>query len=363
MHPSWRFLLKLLALNLIVVGGFFAYRQLAFRGPIHMPQPLPMGAIVDNHVHAAGLGEDGSGCYVSEAIKDSYKLTEYLKAFGATREDLKKYGDRYSIEKIAKWVEGSATVKQAVVLAVDGAVDEKGELDLKNTEFYVPNEFVLRETKKYPRLKWGASINPLRKDAIERLDAAKADGAVLIKWLPPIQGFDPANPKLTEFYVRMRYHELPLLSHTGQERSFTRADDSFADPRKLKLALNLGVTVIAAHAATTGETDGRENIDWLLEMLPVYPNLYADISSLTQINKLGYLRKLLLDKRSRGKLIYGSDFPLSNTKLVSPYYFPLDLTWAMMRKLAGIENPFDRDVALKQALGVPAEVFTHPLGK
>jgi uncharacterized protein len=56
-------------------------------------------------------------------------------------------------------------------------------------------------------------------------------------------------------------------------------------------------------------------------------------------------------------LLYGSDYPLINTALVSPWFFPLTLTRSEMSELSAIENPFDRDVALKQALGVPEEVF------
>ena len=57
-------------------------------------------------------------------------------------------------------------------------------------------------------------------------------------------------------------------------------------------------------------------------MLETYPNLFADISSMTQINKLGYLQKTLAEKKFEGKLLYGSDFPLINTAAVSPWYFP-----------------------------------------
>jgi hypothetical protein len=35
-----------------------------------------------------------------------------------------------------------------------------------------------------------------------------------------------------------------------------------------------------------------------------------------------------------------------------------DLKLSQMWRISRIKNPWDRDVALKQALGVPAEVFT-----
>ncbi len=44
--------------------------------------------------------------------------------------------------------------------------------------------------------------------------------------------------------------------------------------------------------------------------------------------------------------------------LVSPYYFPLNLTIKQMHEISNIENPWDRDVTLKQTLGVPTEVFS-----
>jgi hypothetical protein len=71
------------------------------------------------------------------------------------------------------------------------------------------------------------------------------------------------------------------------------------------------------------------------------------------------LHEALTRPEFAGRLCYGSDFPLINTPLVSPWYFPLNLTKAQMQSLAGIENPWDRDVALKQALGVPVEIFAR----
>ena len=45
--------------------------------------------------------------------------------------------------------------------------------------------------------------------------------------------------------------------------------------------------------------------------------------------------------------------------------FPLRLTLAQMEALSGIENPWVRDIALQQALGVPPKILsrTHELLK
>ncbi len=44
----------------------------------------------------------------------------------------------------------------------------------------------------------------------------------------------------------------------------------------------------------------------------------------------------------------------------SPWYFPLNLTREQMQTISSIENPWDRDVELKEALGMPAAIFAKP---
>ena len=64
-----------------------------------------------------------------------------------------------------------------------------------------------------------------------------------------------------------------------------------------------------------GSTDCRRKLPRLMRQ---YPSLYADISSLTQINKLGALREVLRRPEFRDCLVYGTDFPLNNMPVVSP---------------------------------------------
>jgi predicted TIM-barrel fold metal-dependent hydrolase len=239
------------------------------------------------HCHVAGLGKDGSGCYVSERLAKSRKFGFYLRAFGVSRRELQERGDSVCAERIAERLAKSGHVARAVVLAMDGAVDSNGALDLKRTEFYVPNEFVAAAVARHTNLLFGASINPYRTDAMARLDLAATNGARLVKWLPSIQLIDPADERLVPFYRRMVELQLPLLVHTGTEHSFTWARNEFADPDRLRLPLSMGVTVIAAHAGWPGKHAGERDVQRLARMMPEYPNLYADISSLTQLNKLG----------------------------------------------------------------------------
>jgi len=320
--------------------------------------PLPNQPIIDLHVHVAGYGNN-SDCYVSPTLQDSYKFDLYLAGFGISKQQIEQQGDQLLIKKLSAQLAESKLVKAAVVLALDGVIDQSGKLDLTQTQIYIPNDYVAEQIQQYDNLYFGASINPYRHDALQRLDKVKQQGAKLIKWIPNIQHIDPQDPRLITFYKKMRDLKLPLLSHTGQEHAFSNAIDKYGDPLRLTLPLSLGVTVIAAHIATTGQTEQQDNYQRILPLFSRYPNLYADISSLTQINKLGFLAKALKEPRLTGRLVYGSDYPLSNMLLVSPYYFPLKLSFAQMWDIAAINNHWDRDVRLKQALGVPTDLFTN----
>lgn len=352
-----RCLRNLVIAALAIPLGGIASCTLFHQGPYRIPEPLPESKILDIHCHTAGIGSGASGCFVSESMQDGFRFGVYLKSFETSLAELKEKGDAHLIGKISDRIKESEHVGAAIILAMDGAVDESGDLDRARTEVYVPNEFVAQETSNYSNLYWGASVNPLRKDALERLEWAKERGAKLIKWIPSVMLFDPGDERLRPFYEKLVEYELPLLTHAGKEAAFTNAQDELCDPQRLHLPLTMGVTVIVAHIASTGKIEGERYTDRLANMMGQYTNLFSDISSLTQINKLGYLKEALTEPQWRGRLIYGSDYPLINTMLVSPYGFPLRLKRKQMAEIHAMDNTWDRDVALKQALGVPRTVF------
>jgi uncharacterized protein len=313
--------------------------------------------IIDIHCHAAGIGAGGSGCFISPALRRNYRYRFFLKAFGVTEAELERYGDAFLLERLSRRLGESRHVSAAVVLAMDGVMDGQGNLDTSRSELHIPNEFLARECRRLPNLLFGASINPYRRDALERLDRAAEEGAVLLKWLPSIQGIDPADAGLEPFYRRLRELGLPLLTHTGNEESFTCADNALADPLRLRLPLDAGVTVVAAHCASNGRNQGEANLSRLLPLFDAYPNLYADISSLTQANRLGHLQRVLRHERLHDRLIYGSDMPIIATAITSPGFHVLSVPCAEALRLARIENAWDRDVELKRALGMPEEIL------
>jgi uncharacterized protein len=308
--------------------------------------------LIDIHCHCAGIGAGGSGCFVSPALRRSVRYRFYLKAFGVTEAELLQGGDVLILQRLSQQLARSQRVSAAVVMALDAVVGADGLPDEAATEVYIPNDFVAHAARRFPNLLFGASVNPHRPDALQRLERAAADNAVLLKWLPSIQHIDPADSRLIPFYRRLRELGLPLLSHAGSEKSFTRAHDAYADPERLRLPLALGVTVIAAHGGGSGCSAGESNHHRFLRLCREFPNLYADISALTQINRPGQLQRLICCRELHGRLLYGTDMPLAAMALTTPFAFPLRLPpWQMLR-IARIANPWDRDVALKELLGV-----------
>ena len=283
-------------------------------------EPVPAG-IVDMHCHIAGIGAGGSGCFVSPKLRDNWRFNIYLRAFGVSKKEIAEQGDAIIGDKISATLAQSKFVSKAVILALDGVVGADGQLDTNRTEVYFPNEFVASLCATHTNLLFGASVNPYRTDAIERLVWAKNHGAVLVKWIPPIMEINPDDPKLIPFYQKLVKLNLPLLCHTGDEKSFSHADDQFGDPEKLRLPLRLGVTVIAAHIASGEKFHGERGPDRLARLMREFPNLYADISALTDVNKPGCLREALTKPEFAGRLVYGTDFPLINTALDSPWYW------------------------------------------
>ena len=348
-------LLKLLGLALVLVAAIWLVWRLWPADPV--PMPAGNAGYLDMHVHVAGLGGGDSGCFVHPRMRENFRFPFLLRAMGVTVEELEREGDAILVQRLSDRIAASRRVAGAVVLALDGVVDANGELDRERTVVYVPNDYVADQTDRYANLHFGASINPYRPDAVSRLEEAHRRGAVLVKWIPAIMQIDPADERIIPFYRRMATLGIPLLSHVGQERSFPDANDLLGDPRRLELPLSLGVTVIAAHIATTGEYDGQDSFERLLPMFAEYPNLYSDISSLTQINKLGYLEAALTTPGLTDRLLYGSDWPLQFVPLVHALYQWPEISISQARGIMELDNPWDRDVAIKSAAGVPAAVF------
>lgn len=164
------------------------------------------------------------------------------------RDTNQKYLDHLLME-----VHASRHVQKVVLLGMDGFYDQTGLLNRQHTDFLVSNDYVLKTVQAHPDVFLaGPSINPQREDAIDEVHRCADAGAVLVKVLPNAQHFNPADENYRRFYRALAQRKLPFLSHVGYEFSLIGKDQSLGDPDRLRLALDEGVTVIAAHACSYG---------------------------------------------------------------------------------------------------------------
>lgn len=306
---------------------------------------------IDVHVHLAGVGTDGSGCWTSAAFRARYTFRLLRRVHGITDEQMRASVDQDWAARIAAMVRESE-LDRAVALGFDGVYDARGELDEARSQMVVPPAWVLAACRRHPELLPGPSINPFRRDAMERLEECVEGGAVLLKWLPSAQGIDPASPRLRAFYRRLAEVGLPLLVHAGGgEMTFAEvAPRELNDVERLRVPLEAGVPVICAHSATRVHLSrDRDQVPALREMLGRYPHLWVDNSGIANPSRFRHLPRLAADETIRGRTLYGSDFPVPSS---AAYYLARlgpRRTWRLERE----RNPFDRDVRLKRALGFP----------
>jgi len=317
-----------------------AYSEIKWRsdGIFRKGEVCDKKEFIDIHAHVGCYGDGKSGCFVSESMKRSPKYKHYPKAFEIPRQ-LMKNNDAAFFKEFSKKIEKSSCVQSAVLFALDGYYEkDTGKLNLDKTEFLVPNRFVAEETKKYPNLLWAASVNPYRKreDWEKELKFAYDNGAVMIKLLPAMMGFQPNDPDIRPFYRRLKQYNLPIIIHLDEEGSFSRSYPEYNGVWKIEAALKEGVTVVVAHMATRGESlvpgefAGEPGKDLVMmasyEQLKVLArnpkykeNLYVDISALPlTCTRERDLAKVLKDGDLwKGRMLYGSDFPLNHWFLTS----------------------------------------------
>ncbi|HJR65593.1 MAG TPA: amidohydrolase family protein [Gemmatimonadaceae bacterium] len=305
--------------------------------------------IVDCHVHLSAF-TPGHG-YMSRTLLDSLPFRFMRWKFGLVGEDVNT--ERTLEELLARTVAEANPVNAAVVLAFDAVHDAAGKRDAARTHFEVGNDYVRDVTRKYPGLLYGASIHPYRRDAVQELERVARDGAVLIKWLPITQDIDPSDARCVPFYEALADLKIPLLSHTGWERTLPTANAHVADPALLTPALERGVTVIMAHCGTKSFYGESCHVDSFMRMAREWEHCYGDTSALNLPTRSYGWRRLLEDDVVRDKLVHGSDWPI----LPLPPLRRVGLTGALA--LLREKNWMKRDALVKQRLGLEGEYWTR----
>jgi uncharacterized protein len=306
---------------------------------------------IDCHVHIVGDGSSGSGCIVNgKGLRARYMLYQIGLPQSALRNNL----DKLYIERLAEMVSQSS-IDAVMTLAHDRAYDQYGRVMEGVSPFYVPNNYVLSLSKEYGFFLPAVSIHPARLDAMDELDRCIEDGALMLKCLPNCQNINCCDRRFTPFWLKMAKAGVVLLAHTGGELTLPVVAPQFASPEILRLPLECGVTVIAAHAATNTFLD-RNYLPELKRMLAEYPNMYADNSALILPFRAQHLRECLEPEVS-ARMVYGSDFPVPITGRWLALRGLID--WNTFRRIERSANILERDYQLKRAVGFPEETFTR----
>jgi predicted TIM-barrel fold metal-dependent hydrolase len=304
--------------------------------------------VIDCHVHVCAFTQ-GHGS-VSPELSDTIPFRIMRWKLGLDGEDW--HTEDALADLLAHQIEDVPELDAAVVLAFDAVHDTSGAIDGDRTHLYVTNDYVIELCRKYPRMLFGASVHPYRKDALAELERCIANGAVLLKWLPIVQDFDPSDRRCIPIYEAMAHHGLPLLSHTGGERSLPNLNKDMADPMLLLSAVERGVTVIAAHCGTRSAFGEHDYLPTWARMAREHEHFYGDTSALNLPTRSYAWKTLLNDTVLRSKLIHGSDWPI-------PPIPPMRIRWGNVMDTLSEENWLARDVRIKQLLGLEAAYFNR----
>lgn len=306
----------------------------------------PAAKLTDCHVHLLALPDPENGCYFSPELMKSRLAGHLIRKHGLDLNDPTKSNQKY-IDDLLSELRASKHVGKAVLLGMDGAYDEHGKFDPQRTHTVISNDCVLRVARAYPNdFLAGVSINPQRRDAVEELERCAEAGARLVKVLPNSQQFDPGDKRYIPFYRAMARLGIPFLSHVGYEFSLIGSDQSAGDPSRLRVPLDEGATVIAAHGCSYGLLFYEKYLPTFLDLVEKYSRFFADISALTLPNRFRMMLKLRKHPEVHSRLLFGTDYPLPVFRW--PWRGPLK----GLGELMNTHNRFDRQVLVCQRLGV-----------
>lgn len=298
---------------------------------------LDPAALWDVHAHLLGTGDSGSGCSIHASMTEGWHPLERLRrrfimdAAGVPVDALVGGGvDRAYVARLRALADGFPPGARWLLFAFDRALDDDGRERPDWTTFHVPDAYARQVAEAAPgRFGWVASIHPLRPDAVARLDAALAGGALAVKWLPSAMAIDLRDTRLRPFYDRLAATRTPLIVHCGEEKAVPGAGrDELGNPLLVRAPLAAGVRVVVAHVASLGEAldldqrrPQRRPAFALFARLMDEPEwrgrLLGDVSALFQVNRSAETWRTVLRREDwHPRLLHGSDYPLPGVGLL-----------------------------------------------
>lgn len=319
--------------------------------------------IIDIHLHIGGMG-NSSPCRMSKKFLSSPAYLYMVLRSRIPVDKLFKDHDKILRKTLIDRLNKSPSVDYGVFLSLDAVHKENGKADKKRSHMVVPNDYVMGISKDNEKVLFGASVHPNRGigNGTEELDRCIDGGAVLVKWIPNCQIIDPSDKKYAWFYKKLADENLPLLCHTGPEHAIpvvSRKYQEYGNPRKLRLALDMGVTVIAAHCASSFFPWEKSYVDELSEMFEESErgkwHLYADISAMCSLFRAPMI-ETILKKIPHEHMVFGSDYPVPIDNMSPHLVQTLDVK--EYRKISKIDNPIEKNYHQLLAMGFPKEAMT-----
>ncbi|MDR2112855.1 MAG: amidohydrolase family protein [Candidatus Accumulibacter sp.] len=340
---------------------------------------LDPARVWDGHVHLAGIGDSANGLRIGPRLLSLWhpvlygQRLFYLNA-GCVSTEPGSVDENYA-RRLALLAQNVAPGFKTMLFAFDWYHDDSGHPVAGQSTFYVPDDYARRVAAARPDVfEWVASIHPRAPDAVDRLEAAAAQGAKAVKWLPAAQNIDPASKHCDAFFAALARLRLPLITHCGAEKAAQNASlEYLGNPLRLRRALDAGARVVVAHCATAGmdedlDRPGTRRASFelftrLMERPEWKDRLFGDISAIVLRNRKPEVLRVLLERDDwHERLLNGSDYPL-------PGILPLVSPAALARHgllpreaVADLDtlrehNPLYFDLALKRALSWNGKSF------
>jgi predicted TIM-barrel fold metal-dependent hydrolase len=325
-----------------------------------------MEEIIDIHVHFGAPYDPASGCYWSETFEKTAAYW-FMKLMSGSL--FKKLTIAHIEKKLLEIINDSKQVDKCVLLAMDKVYDENGNPKDNETHLYVPNTYIKTMSENNTRVLFGASVHPYKTNWKNELENCIHNGACLCKWIPSSQQIDPTNNKCIPFYQALADHDLPLLVHCGPEYAIPTSNKNYIEmnnPKYLRSALNMGVTVIIAHCSLPYlNMLDIEYQDDLAEFYKLFEDaqtnnwkLYSDVSALATPLRSSYIPDVKR-KIPHEKLLFGSDYPLPASELSYKKSKNVFKWLKLFFEALSTKNPIDKNYLSIDDMGFNKSVFTN----
>ena len=312
---------------------------------------------IDMHVHMVGNATSGHGCWVRVTALKAPLYGLMLRKLNLEFSALEKSSfDDLFRDRLLNFIRASG-IDAACLLAQEAVYKDDGTVWKDAGNAFIPNDYVLGLARDYKEFIPAVSIHPARPDAIEELHRCLEQGAAMMKCLPNCQNINCNDSKFKPFWNLMAETGLPLLAHTGGEHTLQVVNADYADPETLRLPLECGVNVIAAHAATGSGPFDPDYVPTLIRLMQEFQNLYADTSALNVPTRSYGLRPCLENELLASRVVHGSDYPVPTSPAWAWVRGLIDSDqWASLKR---INNPIEQDYQTKVAMGFPDSHFTR----